>query len=66
MADWDMQKKIPIQVRKLMDIVVSIEKTLRAIYSNIENLVLGARSEMVGSAINQICCWFQVSGFRCQ
>ena len=37
-----------------------------SIYSNIENLVLGARSEMVGSAINQICCWFQVSGFRCQ
>ena len=26
----------------------------------IENLVLWARSEMLGSAIDQICLWFQV------
>ena len=35
-------------------------------YSNIENLVLRARSEMIGFAIGQVCSWFQVSGFRCQ
>jgi hypothetical protein len=26
-----------------------------------ENLVLWARSEMIGSAIDQVCSWFQVS-----
>ena len=26
-----------------------------------ENLVLGARSEMIGFAIGQVCSWFQVS-----
>ena len=26
-----------------------------------ENLVLRARSEIIGSAIDQICSWFQVS-----
>jgi hypothetical protein len=31
MADWDMQKKIPIQVSKLINTVVSIEKALRPI-----------------------------------
>ena len=36
------------------------------LYSNIENLVLWARSEKFGYAINQVCYWFQVSGFRCQ
>ena len=35
-------------------------------YSTIENLVFRARSEMIGSAIDKICSWFQVSGFRCQ
>jgi hypothetical protein len=30
----------------------------------IENLVLRVRSEMIGSAIDQICSWFQVTGFR--
>ena len=28
----------------------------------IENLVMWARSEMIGSAIGRICSWFQVSG----
>ena len=28
-----------------------------------ETLVLGARSEMIGFAIGQVCSWFQVSGF---
>jgi hypothetical protein len=28
-----------------------------------ESLVLWARSEMIGSAIGNICSWFQVSGF---
>ena len=32
------------------------------IYSNLENLVLWARSEMIGFAIGQVCSWFQVSG----
>jgi len=32
----------------------------------IENLVLWARSEMIGSAIGQICSWFQVSGVSVQ
>jgi hypothetical protein len=32
------------------------------IYSNIENLVLWARSEVIGSAICPIYSWFQVSG----
>jgi hypothetical protein len=32
----------------------------------IENLVLWARSEMIGYAIDQISEGFQVSGFRCQ
>jgi len=36
------------------------------LYSNIENMVLWARSEITSSAIDQICSWFQVSGFRCQ
>ena len=27
-----------------------------------EILILWARSEMIGSAIGQICSWFQVSG----
>jgi hypothetical protein len=31
-------------------------------YSNIENLVLWARSEVIGSAICPIYSWFQVSG----
>ena len=35
-------------------------------YSNIENLVFYARSEMIGYAIDTICSWFQVSGFRFQ
>jgi TusA-related sulfurtransferase len=35
-------------------------------YSNIENLVLWARSEVIGSAICPIYSWFQVSGVRCQ
>jgi len=34
------------------------------IYSNMENLVLRARSEMIGSALDQLC--FLVSGVRCQ
>ena len=34
----------------------------KAILFKIENLVLRARSEMIGSAIDQICSWFQVSG----
>jgi hypothetical protein len=32
----------------------------------IENLVLRARSEVIGSAIDQICSRFQVSGVGCQ
>ena len=32
----------------------------RALFK-IENLVLWARSEMIGSGIDQICSWFQVS-----
>jgi hypothetical protein len=35
-------------------------------YSNIENLVLRARSEMIGFAIGQVCSWFLVSGVRFQ
>ena len=34
------------------------------IYSILENLVLRARSEMIGSALDQLCFW--VSGVRCQ
>jgi len=30
-------------------------------YSDIENLDLRARSLMLGSAIDEICSWFQVS-----
>jgi hypothetical protein len=36
------------------------------LYSNIEYLVLWARPEILGSAIDIICMWFQVSGVRCQ
>jgi hypothetical protein len=33
---------------------------------SIENIVLEAKSELIGFAIDQICSCFQVSGFRCQ
>jgi hypothetical protein len=36
---------------------------MEVVYSKTESLVLRARSEMVGSAIGNICSWFQVSGF---
>jgi hypothetical protein len=31
-------------------------------FSNIENLVLRARSLMIGSAIDEICSWFSAGG----
>ena len=42
--------------------VIELKKYVLFIYSNIENLVLWARSEMIGSAIDQTSSWFQVSG----
>jgi hypothetical protein len=33
-------------------------------YSKLENLVLRAMSEIIGSAIDQTCIRFQVSGFK--
>ena len=38
--------------------------SIKNFYSNLENLVLWARSEIIGSALDQICPWFQVSPLR--